>query len=228
MIDTEKIPANSETHNYYHNLFLFSRIHSALNFCPYRVHYDCFTAALVAGTNRLTHRQRELGAMSLELKKKPRDTLRVNMNVKIKLKLQPFRKEGLFQPAFSQNIHKITHIDRKEYPPLISLTNTKKRFYSQQLLPVGDQYPKDPHIMPPQSRKKLLIQDIVTGPETSLLRSGKSRTMTNSEVKYKTLHDGNIELLTKNDLLLYKKLFGENYLVYSPNFNDSDKMKYLI
>ena len=191
---------------------------------------DPFTSALIANTDRLKHRQRELGAMSIELKKKPYDILKLHQRVKIKLRHNPFRKETIFQPAFSNHTHTITDINKSSYPAVYTLTGTQKKFYSYQLLPVGDGPELDHLMMPTQTNQKLLIQTVLTTPPNSLLRSGKARKLPSSidDVKYKVLQNGEIKLLSRNDLRLHKNLFNENHLVYSPFFNEPQNRKYIV
>ena len=189
---------------------------------------DPFTAALIANTDRLKQHQRELGAMSLELKKKPYEVLKIHQKVKIKLKRPAFRKESIFQPSFSNDIHTITHIDKTSYPPVYTVSGTQKKFYSHHLLPIGDI--QLDNFVPTQTKHKLLIQSVIATPDNSLLRSGTSRKLSSNfdDIKYKTLQDGQINLLSRKDLLLHKNLFGKNHLIFGPYFNEPQNKKYLI
>ena len=204
-----------------------ARFHSAINTSPLKCHFSPFCAAQVAELDRLKRRAREIGAINLQLKKKPHDVLKINQQVKIRKKMNVFRKESLFQPAYSNSVHVITHIDKNQYPPLYTVSGSKHRYYDFQLLALSDSFPND-HLMP-QPKHKILIQDVTATPSTSTSRSGKERQNTTlTDVKYTVLRDGEIAFLTRPDLELYRKLFGNQILAYNPVFNKPEYQKYIV
>ena len=204
-----------------------ARTHSAIKMSPIRAHFNPFDSATVAKSDRLERAYREIGAIDLELKKKPRDVLRLHQQVKIKRKHQAFRKESLFTPAFGDSIHRITHIHSESYPKLYTVSGSKHKYYDFQLLPLSDAFPND-HLMP-RPHHRVLIQDIFTSPAVSTNRSGKERkTGLQPDVQYIVLRDGKKAFLSRSDLVLYKKLFGSQILAYNPVFNSAEYQKYIV
>ena len=153
--------------------------------------------------------------------------MRLHQHVRIRVKHDAFRKETIFKPSFSKTEHEILHIDKTTYPAVYTLSGTRKKFYSFQLLRVNK--PFLDHLLPTQSHKKLLVQNVQVSPPNPL-RSGKIRISPDSleDVKYKTLYNGQIQFLSRNDLLLHKKLYNDDHLVYSPSFNDPEYRKYIV
>ena len=178
--------------------------------------------------NKLKQGQRQLGAIEIEMKKRKRQIIRLGQKVKIKKKTNPFRKESLFTPAFSDSVHTVQKIDATEYPILYSISNSKNRFYSHQLLVLSDSYPND-HLLP-KPKHKILVQDIIPDTSHSLTRSGKPRLKAHDpdNVKYITLRDGQIAHLTKEDLKLYQSLFGNEIIAYHSNFNKPEYQKHIV
>ena len=205
-----------------------ARTHSAIGMSPIQCHYDSFSTGAVAEINRMKQCQREVEAIDIELKKSKRQVLRLNQQVKIRKKTNVFRKESLFTPAFSEKVHVITKIDQTSYPILYSVSNSSHRFYSHQLMPLSDSFPNDK--LMPKPRHRILVQDIIKNPSYSHNRSGIVRVPAEDEddIKYITLRDGEIAHLTRDDLRLYRSLFGNDIIAYHSIFNKPEYRKHVI
>ena len=205
-----------------------ARFHHSIQTTPIRAHFDGFCAGTVAETDKMKRYQHQLGAIDIELRKKRGQILRLGQKVKIKRKTNPFRKESLFSPAFSESVHTIEKIDQSTYPILYTISNSKNRYYAHQLLKLSDSYPNDHLLSKPKHR--ILIQDIIPDDSDSFTRSGKTKLGNNNlnNVKYITLRDGQIAHLTKEDLKLYKSLFGSQIFAYHSVFNQPEYQRHIV
>ena len=204
------------------------KTHSAIGMSPIQCHFDSFSAGTVAEMNKMKQQRREIEAIDIEMKKNKRQMLRLNQQVKIRKKNNVFRKESLFTPAFSDKVHVITKIDTTTYPILYSVSNSRHRFYSHQLMPLSDSFPNDE--LMPKPRHRILVQDIIKSPNYSFNRSGKVRAPLGDEddIKYITLRDGKIAHLTQADLRLYRSLFGNDIIAYHSVFNQPEYRKHVV
>ena len=147
--------------------------------------------------------------------------LEIGDKVRLRLKDSIFRKESpIANPRWSDTIHSITDIDTKTFPYLISVTNTKKKFYAFQLQKLSTAYPLD------KDTPKILVQSFRIANEP-YLRSQKSFDH-KDKVMYTILKHGKVEEVPTSDLLSYKKQFGDSILAYSSYFKDSPMNKYIV
>ena len=204
-----------------HNYTPLYPILNPCQFTPARAHFDSHIAAKIAQLNSLTFQQHQFQAMTLFSKTPKSARLEIGDKVRLRLKDSIFRKESpIANPRWSDTIHSITDIDTKTFPYLISVTNTKKKFYAFQLQKLSTAYPLD------KDTPKILVQSFRIANEP-YLRSQKSFDH-KDKVMYTILKHGKVEEVPTSDLLSYKKQFGDSILAYSSYFKDSPMNKYIV
>ena len=199
--------------------------HSSLNFrTPTEIHFDKFLSCKMARLSVFEYQKHNLDSMAMQARLPVQETLRVGQKVKIMMQRSIFRKHlPLQRSLWSQDIFRITGIDDSKYPPVYTLDKHHKKFYAFELQGLPEIYPIDE----PSREKSTILVDSFHLPERAYLRSGKGRTDSNDPI-YSILKKGKISSATRQDLLDYKKLLGNNSLKYSSFFSNEKNSKYIV
>ena len=202
------------------NILYNRRKHSSTGLPPYVCHNSAWAASLLAKLNGVNYTYQQIQSMGFLARSKPRDILNIGSKVKIRLLKNIFNKfKPLEHPMWSETVHTITRIDSSSYPYLYSVTDSRKKYYSFQLLKINDYYPLDK-----EKREKILVNNY-SRPESNYLRSGITK---EGDVLYNILKDNKILNVSKEDLKEFKKSFGENSLAYSSFFKDDIHRSFIV
>ena len=157
--------------------------------------------------------------------------LRVHDAVRLKLQRRLIRKESsLFNPLISKEIYHISKINSDRFPYKYALQEIPGKFwYAWNLQKIDENIFKEAEKIKGEFLKNsknstIMVNDVIFR-DTKMLRSGKNRS---SEIMYKIMHNDHVEFLTKENLLLYKKIFSDNTLQYSPKFDLKEFQQYII
>ena len=160
--------------------------------------------------------------MQLYIKTPRQDRIEIGSKVRVKKKESVFRKtDPIFSSIWSDNIHEITSIDKTSFPIIYYVNNMNRGFYSFQLQLVLDSTP----IMNTTLSEKIEVVGIQH--ENSFLRN-KKILPSRHEISYIIKKDGETDTVKAPDLLLYKKLFGNDILTYSSFFQQPENISYVI
>ena len=159
--------------------------------------------------------------MSAHLRVPSHQQIQIGSKVRIKKKKNVFHKTG-YSSIWSEGIYEVTAIDKKTFP-VVFYTNAfeNKGFYSFQLLLVSD---SSQILNSPLSEK---IEVIGIQHKNSYLRN-KKILPSRHEVSYIIKKDNETEFVQASDLLMYKKIFGNDILTYGPFFQQPENISYVI
>ena len=153
----------------------------------------------------------------------PRQRIRINAKVKVRVKRHIFRKETpVHHSIWSKAVHIVTKIDESQFPYKYHLSGISKTFYAFQLLLLSPYYPIDESNS--MSTIKVVGLEHINAP---YLRSGRSLP-SRAEIKYKIIKDGQLEYASASDLLTYSRLFGKSILHYADFFKQPENLSYII
>lgn len=194
-------------------------------FSPYMCHFSSHVSSTVAKLNQLNFALRQTESMSFYLKTPPKQRISIGSKVKIKLKRNIFRKNNpIFNSGWSESIYTVTDSDSKQWPIKYFIRELPNHsFYSYQLLKVPN---SDPIITSGESpMQKIQVLDIEH--TNSFLRNNKI-IPSRHEIKYRIMKNGSQELVRAQDLLLFKKIYGNSILEYSNFFAQKENVSYVI
>ena len=160
--------------------------------------------------------------MNAYLKVPTHQQIQIGSKVRIKKKRNVFQKTG-FSSIWSDEIFEIIDMDRKTFP-IVYFTNAfkeKKGFYSFQLQLISD----SSQILNNTLSEK--IQVIGIDHQNSYLRS-KKIIPSRHEINYIIKKNDQTEFVKPSDLLMYKKIFGNDILTYSSFFQQPENVSYVI
>lgn len=225
-----------KTNNYENILELTQQIfnnrkHSAHNrkFTPLQCHHDTHVAAVIARFNSHSFRDHELQSREL-FRSGKRKVFAVGQRVLIKVKKSPVHKKSsnVFAPNFTTKIFTIKSFDKSKFPPVYSMVELKddsRKFYEHELQPVDELFQT---LKLNNSKEKFVVQN-VEEMNQPYLRSGL--TPTDKKVfHYSVLTNKDKEpsLMTKEQLLNLKRLWGSKSITFSPTFDSPTMQKYVI
>ena len=156
--------------------------------------------------------------------------LKIHDAVRLKLQKSLIRKESsLFNPLISKEIYHINQVDTDRFPAKYSLREIPGKFwYAWNLQKIDEnilrEAEKTKKELKNNNNSTILVNDVILR-ETKTLRSGRNL---NVEIIYEIEHDNHKEYLTKENLLLYKKIFSNNTLEYAPKFDLKEFQQYVI
>ena len=161
--------------------------------------------------------------------------LKIGDKVRLKLTKQIIRKEsGLYNPLVSKEIFEISNINSDRFPKSYCLKELEHRlFYAWNLVKIDERIVKEAE---KQEKKHLILQDEETSTisvldikkrESDMIRS-KKILPSKSEIMYEILHKDEKQFVTKDTLLLFKKMFNDNVLKYSAKFDTPEFQQYRI
>ena len=212
-----------------------SRKHSAHNrkFTPFQCHNDTHVAAVVARFNSHSFRAHQLESRDLFLSGK-RKVFETGQRVLIKVKKSLVHKKSsnVFQPNFTTKIFTIKTIDKTRFPPVYSMKELKddsRRFYEHELQPVDELFLSMKAKTKEDSTQNFIVDNIEEDMNQPYLRSGF--TPQNKKVShYKVLTDNgqNHSLMTKEQVINLKKLWGSKAVKFSSTFDSPTMQKYVI
>ena len=161
-----------------------------------------------------------------------RDDQKLEIHDAVRLKLQKrlIRKESsVFNPLISKEIYHIEKKDSSRFPIKYSLKEIPGKFwYSWNLQKIDENILKEAEKTKKEVLKNnnstIFVNDVIFR-ETRTLRSGKNLS---TDIMYEIIHDNHKEYLTKENLLLYKKIFSNNTLQYSTKFDLKEFQQYVI
>ena len=163
-------------------------------------------------------------SMAMQARLPIQETLTVGQKVKIMMQRSIFKKHQPLQKSlWSHDLFRITGIDDSKFPPVYSLDKHHKKFYGFELQGLSEMYPIDEATR----GKSAILVDSFHFPERPYLRSGRTRAESNDPI-YSILKNGKISSATRQDLLDYKKLLGNNSLKYSSFFGTEKNSKYIV
>ena len=147
--------------------------------------------------------------------------------VLIKVIKSPVHKKSssVFTPNFTRQVYTVKNAYENEFPPVYSMEEVKedhRRFYGFELQPVDDLFGN----LASNKEEEIFVKGIQ---EQSLpyLRSGRTPEA-RKDVIYQVVRDDEETLMTKEQLLNIKKLFGVNALSYATVFQLPDMQKYIV
>ena len=224
-----------KTNNYENILELTQQIfnnrkHSAHNrkFTPLQCHHDTHVAAVIARFNSHSFRDHELRSREL-FRSGKRKIFAEGQRVLIKVKKSPVHKKSsnVFAPNFTTKIFTIKSIDKSKFPPVYSMVELKddsRKFYEHELQPVDKLF----QTLKKNSKETFVVQN-VEEMNQPYLRSGL--TPTDKKVfHYRVLTNKDKEplLMSKEQLINLKKLWGSKSITFSPTFDSPTMQKYVI
>lgn len=162
--------------------------------------------------------------MKLFLKTPRHERIELGSRVRIKRRDNIFRKTNpVFSSIWSDEVYTIFKIDKKVFPAVyyVDGLGTTKGFYSFQLLLVSDADP----ILPTTLPNKIKVLGITH--HNSLLRNQKILP-SKHDISYIIIKDNERESVNASDLLLFKKLYGNDVLTYSDFFLKPENVSYVI
>lgn len=160
--------------------------------------------------------------MQLYNKTSRHDRINIGSKVRVKKKESIFRKTNpVFSSIWTDDIHEVTSIDNTSFPVIYYVNNLNRGFYSFQLQLVADSVP----LLNTTLSEKIEVVGIQH--ENSFLRNRKI-IPSRHEITYIIKKDGETDTVKASDLLLYKKIFGNDILKYSPFFQQPENISYVI
>ena len=149
--------------------------------------------------------------MSAHLRVPSHQQIQIGSKVRIKKKKNVFHKTG-YSSIWSEGIYEVTAIDKKTFP-VVFFTNAfeNKGFYSFQLLLVSD--------------SSQILNSPLSGNIEVIGIQHKNSYLRNKKIIKK---DNETEFVQASDLLMYKKIFGNDILTYGPFFQQPENISYVI
>ena len=201
-------------------------------FTAARCHFDNFICSKILRKRLMMDKKKQEQARNVYENLADDRKLKVHDAVRLKFQKTLIRKESsLFNPLVSKEIYHINQCDSTRLPAKYSLKEIPNRYwYSWHLQKVDENILKEAEktkkeILKNNNDNSIIIVNDVIFRDTKTLRSGKNLS---HEVMYEILHENRKEYLTKENLLLYKKIFSNNTLQYSPKFDLKEFQQYVI
>ena len=199
-------------------------------FSSSRCHFDNFIASKILRKRLMIDKKKQGQARKVYENLTDDHKLNIHDAVRLKLQKRLIRKESsLFNPLISKEIYHIDKKDSSRFPVKFSLKEIPGRFwYSWNLQKIDKNILKEAEKTKKEFLKDnnstIFVNDVIFR-ETKTLRSGKNMS---TDIMYEIIHDNHKEYLTKENLLLYKKIFSNNTLQYSPKFDLKEFQQYVI
>ena len=203
-------------------------------YTPHRAHFDNYVSSKILRKNLQIYRENQEEAKNIFERLDNDKILKIGDKVRLKLTKQIIRKEsGLFNPLVSEEIFEISNINSDRFPKSYLLKEFENRFfYAWNLVKVDERIIQEAK---KQKKKHLVLQDEastisvldIKKRESDMLRS-KKILPSKSEIMYEILHKDEKQFVTKDTLLLFKKMFNDNVLKYSAKFDTPEFQQYRI
>ena len=153
--------------------------------------------------------------------------LLIGDKVLLRNKKETFNKQSsAFYPNFKEKVFEIHGIDKRTIPFTYSLKDqlNKRKYYSFELQKLGHLWRTRPERF--SNHAKIIVKDVEVI-QTSTLRSGKVL-KDKGDVLYTIEKNGESDRVPPKTLRIFKKMYGENSLIYDPQFNTTDKLIYKV
>ena len=202
-------------------------------FCASRCHFDNYISSKILRRRLMMDKKKQAQAKNIYENLADDQKLKLHDAVRLKLQKNLIRKESsLFNPLISKKIYHIDRVDSTRFPVKYSLREIPRKYwYSWNLQKIDEnilreaEETKEEILNNNNNNSSTIIVNDVIFRETKTLRSGKNLS---SEIMYEILRESHKEYLTKENLILYKKIFSDNTLQYSPKFNSKEFQQYVI
>ena len=202
-------------------------------FNPSRCQFDNYISSTVLRKRLMIDKKKQEQARRVYESLADDQKLKPNDAVRLKLQKTLIRKESsLFNPLISKEIYHIDRCDSTRLPVKYSLKEMPKTkfWYSWNLQKIDENILKEAEktkkeiLKTDNNNSTIMVNDIIFR-DTKTLRSGKNL---QHQVMYEIMHKNHKEYLTKENLLLYKKIFSNDTLQYSPKFDLKEFQQYVI
>ena len=205
------------------------------NYKPHRAHFDNFISCKILRQNLEAYRKNQEEAKSVFERLDNDKILKIGDKVRLKLTKQIIRKEsGLYNPLVSKEVFEIIDINSDRFPKSYRLKELPghRLFYAWNLVKVDERIIQEAE----KQKKHLILQDDEISTisvldikirESNMLRSNKILP-SKSEIMYIILHKGEKQFVTKETLLLFKKMFNDDVLKFSAKFYTPEFQQYRV
>ena len=203
-------------------------------YTPHRVQFDNYISSKVLRQQLQLYRKNQEEAKNVFERLDNDKTFKIYDKVRLKLTKQIIRKEsGLFNPLVSKEVFEISAVNSDRYPWSYRLKELPghRLFYAWNLVKVDERILKEA-----DKQKHLVLQNDETTSidvidikkrESNMLRN-KKILPSKSEIMFEILHKGERQFVTKETLLLFKKMFDDDVLKYSMKFDLPEFQQYRV
>jgi len=206
-----------------------NRTHSNLKYSPIVCHNDTHIASLVSRRIIAQHVKHKSDSKAF-FERNPRRNFSVGEKVLIKVVKKKVQKQSssVYYPNYTQKLYTVKDVDRTKYPATYAIEEVpgSRRFYDFELTKVDPLF--EELSATTKGNNFLMVEDVEDSSSLKpYLRSGTTPTSKRS-VLYKVRKNGQVKLMTQEQLQRFKVLFGANSLRYSPIFHLEPKLSYVI